>query len=99
MVVFPADEHFLAEARTAAQEIIAKVTAQLGELSPPPVTVQAVFGLPAGKLIEASEDADLLVAGSRGTYDPGRPAPAGDGAGSAVTGPSSLESGPRRGVG
>ena len=34
MVVFPADEHFLAEARTAAQELIAKVTAQLGEVSP-----------------------------------------------------------------
>jgi len=66
MVVFPADEHFLAEARTAAQELIAKVTAQLGEVSPPPVTVQAVFGLPAEKLIEASEDADLLVVGSRG---------------------------------
>ena len=67
MVVFPADEHFLAEARTAAQELIAKVTAQLGEVSPQPVTVQAVFGLPAEKLIEASQDADLLVVGSRGT--------------------------------
>jgi len=67
LVVFPADEHFLAEARTAAQELIAKVTAQLGEVSPPPVTMQAVFGLPAEKLIEASQDADLLVVGSRGT--------------------------------
>jgi nucleotide-binding universal stress UspA family protein len=67
MVVFPADEHFLAEARTAAQDLIAKATAELGEATPPSVTLRAVFGLPAEKLIEASEDADLVVVGSRGS--------------------------------
>lgn len=66
LVVFPADEHFLAEARTAALDLVEKVTQQLDQ-SAPPVTVQAIFGLPAERLIEASQDADLLVVGSRGT--------------------------------
>ena len=65
-VVFPADEHFLVEARKAALDLIEKVTQELDE-SAPPVTVQAIFGLPAERLIEASQDADLLVVGSRGT--------------------------------
>lgn len=66
LVVFPADEHFLVEARKAALDLIEKVTQELDE-SAPPVTVQAIFGLPAERLIEASQDADLLVVGSRGT--------------------------------
>ena len=64
--MFPADEHFLVEARKAALDLIEKVTQELDE-SAPPVTVQAIFGLPAERLIEASQDADLLVVGSRGT--------------------------------
>ena len=67
MVVFPADEQFLAAARKAAEELIAKVTEQLGQAAPPPVTLRAVFGLPAEELVEASRGADLVVVGSRGT--------------------------------
>lgn len=67
MIVFPADEIFLVEARSSAREAIARAAARLGGKVPPPVTVQAVFGMPALTLIEASRDADLLVVGSRRT--------------------------------
>jgi len=67
MVVFPADEQFLVQAREAALELVEKAALQLDGADRPPVTVQAVFGLPAEKLIEASKDADLVVVGSRGT--------------------------------
>ncbi|MGA2827056.1 MAG: universal stress protein [Streptosporangiaceae bacterium] len=67
LMVFPTDQHFLDEARRAAQELVDKVTQQRDEADRPQVTVQAVFGLPAERLIEASRDADLVVVGSRGT--------------------------------
>ena len=67
LMVFPADERFLAEARKAAEELVDKVAQQRAEPDRPPVTVQAVFGLPAERLIGASRDADLIVVGSRGT--------------------------------
>jgi len=66
-VVFPADEKYLAAARKAAAELIAKVAEQLGQASPSAVTLRAVFGLPAEELVEASRGADLVVVGSRGT--------------------------------
>ena len=65
MVVFPADEQYLAAARMGAEELIAKVSEQLDRA--PAVAVRAVFGLPAEELVEASRGADLLVVGSRGT--------------------------------
>ena len=66
MLVFPADDTFLIDARISAREAVAKAAAQLGGRVPPSVTVQAIFGMPAAALIEASKDADLLVVGSRG---------------------------------
>ena len=66
MLVFPADDTFLIDARVSAREAVAKAAAQLGGRVPPSVTVQAIFGMPAAALIEASKDADLLVVGSRG---------------------------------
>jgi nucleotide-binding universal stress UspA family protein len=66
MLVFPADDTFLIDARISAREAVAKAAAQLGGRVPPSVTVQAIFGMPAAGLIEASKDADLLVVGSRG---------------------------------
>ena len=66
MLVFPADDTFLIDARISAREAVAKAAAQLGGQVPPSVTVQAIFGMPAAALIEASKDADLLVVGSRG---------------------------------
>ena len=55
LVMFPADEHFLVEARKAALELVEKVTQEPDE-SAPPVTIQAIFGLPG-------RDADRGLAG------------------------------------
>jgi nucleotide-binding universal stress UspA family protein len=66
MLVFPADDTFLIDARISAREAVAKAAAQLGGRVPPSVAVRAIFGMPAAALIEASKDADLLVVGSRG---------------------------------
>ena len=51
MLVFPADDTFLIDARISAREAVAKVAAQLGGRVPPSVTVQAIFGMPAAALI------------------------------------------------
>ena len=65
-VILPQDEQAVDKTRRAAEELVAKAAAQLGESQPLAVTVRAVNGLPAQELIEASRDADLLVVGSRG---------------------------------
>ncbi len=66
MVVYPSGQEVVAEAREAAREAAAKAAAGLGGAAPP-TRVQAVVGHPAEVLIDASQDADLLVLGSRGT--------------------------------
>jgi len=65
-IILPADEPALRKASHAAEEMVAKAAAQLGESKPVSVTVRAVNGFPAQELIEASRAADLLVVGSRG---------------------------------
>jgi nucleotide-binding universal stress UspA family protein len=65
-IILPPDETAVEKVRHAAEELVAKAAAQLGESQPLSVTVRAVNGLPAQELIEASRDADLLVVGSRG---------------------------------
>jgi nucleotide-binding universal stress UspA family protein len=49
-----------------AEELTQKVASQLGDPRPPSVTVRAAAGYPAKELIDASQDADLVVVGSRG---------------------------------
>jgi nucleotide-binding universal stress UspA family protein len=66
MVVSPSSQEVVAEARELAREAAAKAAARFGEAAPPS-RVQAVVGSPAEVLIDASQDADLLVLGSRGT--------------------------------
>ena len=65
MVVFPSSQEVVAQAREAARETAAKAAAGFGEAAPS-TSVQAVVGQPAEVLIDASQDADLLVLGSRG---------------------------------
>jgi nucleotide-binding universal stress UspA family protein len=62
----PGDAADRETARQAAQEATLKVTSELGDAQPAGVTVEAVSGSPAGELIKASHDADLVVVGSRG---------------------------------
>jgi nucleotide-binding universal stress UspA family protein len=52
--------------RQAAEEAVAKVASELGGQRPASVTVRAVTGFAAPELIDASQDSDLLVVGSRG---------------------------------
>ena len=65
-LVLPGDADDQENAREGAEEMTLKALAQLGEAQPPSVTVRAVTGYPAEELINASEDADLLVVGSHG---------------------------------
>ena len=65
-VIYPADQPEVEKIRQAAQEATQKVVDQAGEPGPASVTVRAVSGLAARKLIDASADADLVVVGSRG---------------------------------
>jgi nucleotide-binding universal stress UspA family protein len=55
----------LVDAREAADKALAPTLA--GDERPESVTVDAVNGLPADVLVRASEDADLVVVGSRGS--------------------------------
>jgi nucleotide-binding universal stress UspA family protein len=54
------------QAREAAQAETDKVLAALDGPHPESVTVKAVHGLPVQELISASQDADMVVLGSRG---------------------------------
>jgi nucleotide-binding universal stress UspA family protein len=60
------DEPDREKAQQAAEELAAKAASQVGSPGPASTTVRAVSGLPARELIGASEDADLVVVGSRG---------------------------------
>ena len=65
-IILPLDGPDVEKTHQAAEEMVAKAAAHLGESQPAPVTVRAVNGLAAQELIEASRTADLLVVGSRG---------------------------------
>jgi len=65
-VTMPGDDQKVAEARQLAQTAVAKTAADLGDRQPASVHVIATNGFPAQALIAASQDADLLVVGSRG---------------------------------
>ena len=64
--VMPQDAVMLQQARTAAENAVAKVVSELGDTQPPTVKVTAMNGFAAQELINASCDAGLLVVGSRG---------------------------------
>lgn len=59
------DEPLVAEMRKATERAVEEAAAATGA-RPDPVTVVALSGFPARALIDASEQADLLVVGARG---------------------------------
>jgi nucleotide-binding universal stress UspA family protein len=66
-IILRTDQEAVQQARHLAEEAIAKAAAELGDSGAAVVTVRAVSGLPGQELIRASEDADLVVVGSRGS--------------------------------
>jgi nucleotide-binding universal stress UspA family protein len=61
------DQDLVKQALKMAEEETGSTLEQAGADSrPPSVTVKAVAGLPAESLLQAAEDADMIVVGSRG---------------------------------
>ena len=65
-ITYPQDKTAEAQLFRAAQEAADKALAQLGDARPESVIVRSVTGSPAGALVSAAQDADLVVVGSRG---------------------------------
>jgi nucleotide-binding universal stress UspA family protein len=65
-VVGPADEPLLEELRKSVEELTQRVASRLGDARPASVSIRAVSGFPVQELLTASQDADVLVVGSRG---------------------------------
>jgi nucleotide-binding universal stress UspA family protein len=65
-VVMPQDAVMLQQALQAAEVAVSKAARELAETEQPAVTVTAMNGFAAQELINASQEADLLVVGSRG---------------------------------
>jgi len=66
VTVYPDDPIRTEEVRAAAQAETDKVLASLDGPGPESVTVKAVHGFPVEELINAGQDANMLVLGSRG---------------------------------
>lgn len=60
-----ADEPLLASLRQAAEDMTAKAARRLGDPGPASVTVHAVSGFVVKELVDASQEADLVVLGTR----------------------------------
>lgn len=65
-VIGPADPPLLEKLRQAAEEMTQRVASRLGDAAPASVTVHAVSGFVVKELVDASQDADLVVVGARG---------------------------------
>jgi nucleotide-binding universal stress UspA family protein len=64
-VIGPADEQALEKLRQAAEELTQRAASRLGDAGPVSVKVQAVSGFVVKELVDASQDADLVVVGAR----------------------------------
>ena len=64
-VIGPADAPLLEKLRQAAEEMTHKAASRLGDAGPPSVKVRAVDGFVVKELVDASQDADLVVVGTR----------------------------------
>jgi len=65
-ITLPSDHERVAEARKAAEAAVAETASRLGSEQPASVTVVAVNGFAVQELVNASENCDLLVVGTRG---------------------------------
>lgn len=65
-VTLPGDAERVEEIRKSAQESVDKAAVALGDQQPKSVHVVALSGFPAKTLIDASENSDLVVVGTRG---------------------------------
>lgn len=66
-VTYPGDETLINEARKTAREQTDEVLDKLEtESRPSSVEISAVSGLPADEILQAGENADMIVLGSRG---------------------------------
>ena len=66
-VAYPQDQNLAEQAAKAAQEDTDSAIEDLGTQSrPPSVTVRAVIGMPGAEILNAAQDADMIVLGSRG---------------------------------
>lgn len=65
-VVGPADTALLGTLRQAAEEMTNKAASRLGDAQPVSVKVHTANGFVVKELVDASQDADLLVLGARG---------------------------------
>lgn len=66
VVTSPQDLELTEQAQAAVQAETDKVLAELNGPHPESVTVKAVHGFPVEELVNASEEADMIVLGSRG---------------------------------
>jgi len=64
-VIGPADAPLLEKLRQAAEAMTQKAVSRLGDAGPPSVKVRAVDGFVVKELVDASQDADLVVVGTR----------------------------------
>jgi nucleotide-binding universal stress UspA family protein len=64
-VIGPADEPLLDKLQQAADEMTKRAASQLGDAGPASVNVCAVNGFVVKELVDASQDADLVVVGTR----------------------------------
>src|SRR5690348_15693527 len=64
--VYPADTAEAEKMRQAAEEATRKAVDAAGAPAPASVTVRVVSGIAAQELVNASNDADLVVVGARG---------------------------------
>ena len=64
-VIGPADTVLLEKLQQAAEEMTQKAAGRLGDARPASVNVRAVSGFVVKELVDASQDADMVVLGAR----------------------------------
>jgi nucleotide-binding universal stress UspA family protein len=71
-VIGSADMPLLDGLHQAAEEMAHKAASRLGDAAPASVTIHAVSGFVVKELVDASQDADLVVLGARSSHGLGQ---------------------------